>query len=833
MVVAALLPCVLSLALLAAAGASTLSLQVVPACSTLSGPFCPGHGTCPRPNHYSCSACESCQGCKHCVCCSGAPPQQPVPPDWAERVAAGQMVFSSLQPQEANFASVGNGFVSGDAGCSRLSSDGGGSCGMVYLNGVFNGNHAPPPNGADALPPITPRRAGVPNPLAVTVANGQRIVGQALDVERGLFLNRTLVTTGCTAPEAFSSSAAASSSAPVSAMVTTTVYAHRQHRQLMVLEIEASNFSVPGASCTVPLASCVLSDVSDFDVAPGPGGGVSLTVKIMEEPPPQAGSFPRLPKTTVGMAHTPIPGSIVLRDHQDKLSRVGVPAQTTPNKAVFLAVFHSSLEPILGADAGDNAGSPVAAAVQDLATFSNMSAETLMSDHVSAWANLWQGGIEIGGNTTVAATVNSSLYYILSAIRADWPYGTSPGGLARDSYQGHRFWDFETWMFPNLVAMFPALAQATLTYREARLPAAESRARFSGFGGAFWPWESALVGFGVSRAVQNDFHEIHITGDIAMAFRLYFRMSQNATWAKEHAWPVVRGSADFFASVVKVDEASGNYTFLGVVPPDERAGLIDSNAYTNCIAAATIDLAAEFATAFGFQPQANWSSIATKMYIPIVELDGLKVHPEFEGYKGQPINQADVALLQYPLDVDMPRWLKANDLSYYQARSSGPATSGFYTGDSAYSIAWLALGNRTEADKQFDLAFSHMDLQGFNVWREKNFGDGGHHNFITGAGGYLQNFVFGYGGLRYTAAGLTMQPVLPPHGVDFVRLRSVSLGGCSFDVAYDDKHLTLDLTSGQGPLEVSEPGEKTQALSPANPRVVVALAASPLILIHT
>lgn len=43
----------------------------------------------------------------------------------------------------------------------------------------------------------------------------------------------------------------------------------------------------------------------------------------------------------------------------------------------------------------------------------------------------------------------------------------------------------------------------------------------------------------------------------------------------------------------------------------------------------------------------------------------------------------------------------------------------FYTGDSAYSIAWLELGNRTAADAQFDLAFSHIDLRAFNVWKEK------------------------------------------------------------------------------------------------------------------
>ncbi len=48
-------------------------------------------------------------------------------------------------------------------------------------------------------------------------------------------------------------------------------------------------------------------------------------------------------------------------------------------------------------------------------------------------AELWSSGIEITGNLTVAASVNSSFYYILTALRDDWPYSTSPGGLANQA----------------------------------------------------------------------------------------------------------------------------------------------------------------------------------------------------------------------------------------------------------------------------------------------------------------------------------------------------------------------------------------------------------------
>ena len=115
----------------------------------------------------------------------------------------------------------------------------------------------------------------------------------------------------------------------------------------------------------------------------------------------------------------------------------------------------------------------------------------------------------------------------------------------------------------------------------------------------------------------------------------------------------------------------------------------------------------------------------------------------------------------------------------------------FYTGDSSNSIAWLEMGNRSAADAQFDLAFTHMDLKHFSVFEERNTGNFGHLNFITGAGGYLQNVINGYLGLRYTKAGLDLRPVLPPHGVTAVKLRALALAGSRFDLLLSSDAVTV------------------------------------------
>jgi hypothetical protein len=106
---------------------------------------------------------------------------------------------------------------------------------------------------------------------------------------------------------------------------------------------------------------------------------------------------------------------------------------------------------------------------------------------------------------------------------------------------------------------------------------------------------------------------------------------------------------------------------------------------------------------------ANWSTIASRPYLPVVDgiYDEGPVHLQDKQYKkGKIITQSAVGLLQYPLEVPMPTQLKINDLMYWQSHT---ADNGFYTGDSSYSIAWLALGNRTGSDAQFGRAFLYLN----------------------------------------------------------------------------------------------------------------------------
>ena len=69
-------------------------------------------------------------------------------------------------------------------------------------------------------------------------------------------------------------------------------------------------------------------------------------------------------------------------------------------------------------------------------------------------------------------------------------------------------------------------------------------------------------------------------------------------------------------------------------------------------------------------------------------------------------------------------------------------------------------------------------------------GGGGTVNFLTGAGGFLQNVVFGYFGFELTASSLSFNPQLP-QGVTALTAVNVDYLGNSFDFTFDENDVTV------------------------------------------
>ena len=314
----------------------------------------------------------------------------------------------------------------------------------------------------------------------------------------------------------------------------------------------------------------------------------------------------------------------------------------------------------------------------------------------------------------------------------------------------------------------------------------------------------------------------------ALALRKYYYATNDLDFLQE-AWPLLNSTCTFwecrlsrsdtpanasapagYPSGCRSKLGRGNFTARNVITPDESAGIVDDSVYTNAAAAEALGWCLEAAAALRIPPSSLpslWAQAAASPYLP---LDSAlyaagPVHAQQKGYAGKTINQADVALLQYPLGLDFGAAQNQRDLDYYASKT---AFSGMFTGDTAYACAYLALGNRSAADAQLGYAFGHITRE-FKVFTETEVTlsssppvTTGTQHFITGSGGLLQAFVFGYPGLRIARLGVlsfaAQAPVLPPLGVQALGLRGLHLLGVAFDAVYNSSTFCASLQAPEG-----------------------------------
>jgi trehalose/maltose hydrolase-like predicted phosphorylase len=383
--------------------------------------------------------------------------------------------------------------------------------------------------------------------------------------------------------------------------------------------------------------------------------------------------------------------------------------------------------------------------------------DRLLQFHQKGWDELWKSDIIIEGDPQAQQDVRSMLYHLYSFVREGTALSPSPMGLSGLGYNGHVFWDTELWMFPAVLVMQPQLAKSMVEYRYQRLEAAKKNAFSKGFKGAMFPWESAETGVEETPvwALSGPF-EHHITADVGFAAWTYYAVTQDKQWLREKGWPILKETADFWASRVERN-GQGKYDIKNVVAADEWAENVDNNAFTNAAAKANLQYATQAAKILGLPADPDWMHVADN--IPILKLPN-GVTNEHATYKGEGIKQADVNLLAYPLkQITDPVQIK-KDLEYYETRVPNEGTPAMT--QAVFALLYARLGNAEKAYYWFKDAYVPNLNPPFRVIAETKGGTNPY--FATGAGGVLQSVLMGFGGLDITPQGIRqIKSVLPKH----------------------------------------------------------------------
>ena len=420
-------------------------------------------------------------------------------------------------------------------------------------------------------------------------------------------------------------------------------------------------------------------------------------------------------------------------------------------------------------------------------------------------------------------------------------------GLTGSAYDGHYFWDTETYVLPFLAYTEPHIARNILRFRHSMLPKARERAAMLDLRGALFPWRT-INGEESSALYQAGTAQYHLSADIAYAIRRYVD---------------VRGDVDFLAEVgaeILVETArmwedlgfyadDGCFHLHGVTGPDEYTAVVNDNAFTNLMARLNLNYAVHalhlleersperhraLTQDLALRPDelASWERAAAAMYVPHDEVRGIT--PQDESFltrerwdlEATPAELFPLMLHFHPLviyrrqvlkqaDVVMAMFLVGNEFSLEQKRRNFAYYDPITTGDSSLSasiqsIVASEIGEEAAATRYFDFALL-MDLADL----AGNVSDGIH---VASAAGAWMALVFGFGGVRDFDGRLTIDPQLPQH-----------LERLAFSLRFRDRQLRITLTHDEERylLDEGEPVEvvvrgRPECLEPGRPLVLAA-----------
>lgn len=400
--------------------------------------------------------------------------------------------------------------------------------------------------------------------------------------------------------------------------------------------------------------------------------------------------------------------------------------------------------------------------------------DRLLKRHRADWDRLWSSDITIEGDVAATRDVHFAMYHLYSFAREGTALSLSPMGLSGLGYNGHVFWDTELWMYPPLLVLHPEIAKSLLEFRYQLLDEAKQNAFSHGYHGAMYPWESTTTGQEETPvwALTGPFQH-HISGDVAWAAWQYYCVTKDKEWLRTRGWPILQEVADFWTSRVERN-GPGKYDIINVIGANEWEENVDNNAFTNGMAITSLRYAVDAAKELGLTPNPDWSLVASN--IPILKFpDGTT--RENATYDGRTIKQADVNLLAYPLKVITDPAQIKKDLDYYEPRMSkdGPAM-----GNAILTVSAARGGDAERAHDLWVKSYKPNEVPPFGVLSE--CAGGTNPYFATGAGGFLQATLMGFGGLDITPQGIVQMKTKLPKGWKAMTMTGIGVEKKTFTV---------------------------------------------------
>ncbi|MCK9525090.1 MAG: glycoside hydrolase family 65 protein, partial [Limnochordia bacterium] len=448
--------------------------------------------------------------------------------------------------------------------------------------------------------------------------------------------------------------------------------------------------------------------------------------------------------------------------------------------------------------------------------------------HVDFLQKYWDDtDVEIEGDLAVQQGMRFNALQLLQSTGRDGKTNVAAKGLSGEYYEGHYFWDTETYIVPFFLYSQPDLVRKLLEYRYSILDAARLNARRMRDQGALYAWRT-INGHEASGNFLGSTVQYHINAAVAYSIHRYLEATDDLDFLLEMGAEILFETARCWAHRgVFLESRNGQYCLNEVCGPDEYKPGVNNNCYTNYMAQFNLKTALRARDTLSTKyPQEFdrltrklnlqeaefdlWQRCADHMYLPFN--DQLGIHPQDDSFvdkdpididsipqeeiplvgnwhplviwRYQVIKQADVILLLFLLGDQFTLAEKKADFDYYEPKTTHDSS----LSPAIYSIIAAELGYEEFAYNYF-LQTVRLDLDDYN----RNAWQGLHTACMASS---WMGVVNGFAGMRTFDGNLSFQPFLPEKWQSYSF--KVKFRGAQLHVRVRSDHTSYTLLKGEG-----------------------------------
>jgi len=439
---------------------------------------------------------------------------------------------------------------------------------------------------------------------------------------------------------------------------------------------------------------------------------------------------------------------------------------------------------------------------------------SLKNDQKKFLEDFWSDfDVFLRGQGHLQQALRYNAFQLMQSTGRDGRTNVPAKGLTGEFYEGHYFWDTETFIIPFYLFNRPQVARKLLEYRYHILEEARKNASRVKLEGALFPWRT-INGKEASGFFMGSTVQYHIDADISYAIYLYFTATGDYDFLYNEGAEILVETARMWFSCGHFEQDEGKFCFNEVCGPDEYKPGVNNNCFTNFMARFNLRFARDTVEEmkenesdkyealkdkldFCEDELDDWNRAIDNIYLPFN--DELGIHPQDDSFlnkepldieeipheelplvsnwhpltiwRYQVIKQADVILLMLLQGDKFTLEEKKANYDFYEPRTTHDSS----LSPAVYSIIASEIGYTEEAFKYF-IQISRLDLDDFN----ENTYMGLH---TAGLGSAWMALVYGFAGMRNYHGELSFRPYLPDQ-----------LDGYQFTIYFRGRQLRLRVT---------------------------------------